>query len=199
MRHRPRPDAGHVAGRPASSRPAGRGPARGRIPIHLAEVYARPRPDPDRAPGGVPGLAETVGTDSGGRPLYGRLLRPEGWRPYADTVPTLQALYAAGVPVAVLSNIGFDIRPLCAQLGFAQYVSAWALSYEVGTRKPDPAIFRHACRALGAEPERTLMVGDTVSTPARSSAGCRALILPWRRPVGAVNGPSPPSVRLALG
>jgi putative hydrolase of the HAD superfamily len=26
--------------------------------------------------------------------------------------------------------------------------------------KPDPELFRHACRVLGSEPERTAMVGD---------------------------------------
>jgi HAD superfamily hydrolase (TIGR01509 family) len=88
---------------------------------------------------------------------------------YADTLPTLQALHGAGVPVAVVSNIGFDIRPLCADLGIADYVSAWVLSYELGRCKPDPAVFLHACLRLGVEPERTLMIGDTLPTRA-----------PWR-------------------
>ncbi len=30
-----------------------------------------------------------------------------------------------------------------------------------GPSKPDPALFRQACAALGVEPEETLMVGDT--------------------------------------
>ena len=162
------------------------GPRPGRVPIHLAEVYADRDLTPTAHRAAYQGLAETVAPDLA-EALYGRLLRPEGWRPYADTIPTLQALYAAGVPVGVLSNIGFDIRPLCAELGFAQYVSAWVLSYEVGTCKPDPAIFRHACRALGAEPERTLMVGDSVADAGAVQAGCRVLVLPASSP-GAING-----------
>ena len=162
------------------------GPRPGRIPVHLAEVYADRDLTPTAHRAAYQGLAETVAPDLA-EALYGRLLRPEGWRPYADTIPTLQALYAAGVPVGVLSNIGFDIRPLCAELGFAQYVSAWVLSYEVGTCKPDPAIFRHACRSLGAEPERTLMVGDSVADAGAVQAGCRVLVLPASGP-GAMNG-----------
>ena len=162
------------------------GPRPSRIPVHLAEVYAHRDLTPHAHRAAYQGLAETVAPDLA-EALYGRLLRAEGWRAYADTIPTLKALYAAGVPVAVLSNIGFDIRPLCAELGFAQYVSAWVLSYEVGTCKPDPAIFRHACRALGADPERTLMVGDAVSDAAAVQAGCRVLILPANGP-GTVNG-----------
>jgi putative hydrolase of the HAD superfamily len=30
----------------------------------------------------------------------------------------------------------------------------------MGMVKPDPEIFRHACRTLGSEPARTAMVGD---------------------------------------
>jgi HAD superfamily hydrolase (TIGR01509 family) len=162
------------------------GPRPGRVPVHLAEVYADRDLTPTAHRAAYQGLAETVAPDLA-EALYGRLLRPEGWRPYADTIPTLQALYAAGVPVGVLSNIGFDIRPLCAELGFAQYVSAWVLSYEVGTCKPDPAIFRYACRSLGAEPEHTLMVGDSVADAGAVQAGCRVLVLPASGP-GAMNG-----------
>jgi HAD superfamily hydrolase (TIGR01509 family) len=162
------------------------GPRPSRIPVHLADVYADRDLTAHAHRATYQGLAETIAPDLA-EALYGRLLRAEGWRAYADTVPTLQALYAAGVPVAVLSNIGFDIRPLCAELGFAQYVSAWVLSCEVGTCKPDPAIFRHACRALGADPERTLMVGDTMADAGAVQAGCRVFVLPAAAP-GAVNG-----------
>ena len=76
---------------------------------------------------------------------------PEGWaavrghrrRPCA-------ALRDAGVQVAVVSNIGFDIRPLFAAWGLADLVDAFALSYEVGRCKPDPAIFRAAPAACSA-------------------------------------------------
>ncbi len=54
------------------------------------------------------------------------------------------------MPVAVVSNIGFDLRPLCAALGFAELVDAFVLSYEVGRCKPDPAIFLQACAAAAA-------------------------------------------------
>jgi HAD superfamily hydrolase (TIGR01509 family) len=162
------------------------GPHPGRIPVHLVDAYADRDLTAAAHRAAYQGLAETVVPDLA-EALYERMLRAEGWRPYVDTIPTLQALYAAGVPVAVLSNIGFDIRPICAELGFAPYVSAWVLSCEVGTCKPDPAIFRHACRVLGAGPERTLMVGDTVADAAAVEAGCRVLILPAGDP-GSVNG-----------
>lgn len=165
------------------------GPRPAKVPPRLAEVYADRDLDTNAHRAAYAGLAETVdaGIEGFADALYDRLLRPEGWRAYADTLPTLKALHEAGVPVAVVSNIGFDIRDLCVALGFAEYVTAWALSYEVGRCKPDPAIFQYACRALGVEPEHTLMVGDTPADAAAVDAGCRVLILP-SAPAGGVNG-----------
>jgi HAD superfamily hydrolase (TIGR01509 family) len=164
------------------------GPKPARVPPHLAEVYADRDLTPHSHRAAYAGLAATV-TDIDGLAdaLYERLLQPAGWRSYADTVPTLAALHAAAVPVAVVSNIGFDIRPLCDELGFAKYVTSWVLSYELGRCKPDPAIFQYACRTLGVEPEHALMVGDTPADAAAVDAGCRVLVLPSGLP-GALNG-----------
>ena len=154
------------------------------MPPHLAEVWADRDLYPHAHRAAYTGLAATVDTGIEGLAdaLYERLLRPEGWLPYADTAPTLRALRAAGVPVAVVSNIGFDIRPLFAAWGLADLVDAFVLSYEVGRCKPDPAIFLRACGVLGVDPERALMVGDTPADAGAVRAGCAALVLPARRP-----------------
>ena len=66
-------------------------------------------------------------------------------------------------------------------------MDAFALSYEVGRTKPDPAIFLRACGMLGVDPERTLMVGDTPADAGAVKAGCAALVLPAAEP-GRPNG-----------
>jgi HAD superfamily hydrolase (TIGR01509 family) len=165
------------------------GPVPHRVPPQLAEHWADRDLYAHSHRAAYTGLAATVPTDVDGLPdaLYDRLLAAEGWLPYADTEPTLRTLHDAGIKVAVVSNIGFDIRPHFAAWGIAALVDAFALSYEVGRLKPDPAIFLRACGMLGVEPERTLMVGDTPADAGAVQAGCAALVLPAAEP-GRPNG-----------
>ncbi|WP_433617161.1 HAD family hydrolase [Dactylosporangium sp. CA-139114] len=162
------------------------GPKPQRVPAHLAEVWADRDLSAHAHRACFTGLAATVDEELA-TPLYDRLLLADGWELYADTVPTLRALRAAGVPVAVVSNIGFDLRELAAELGFADLVDAFVLSYEVGRVKPDPAIFWNACAALRVDPERALMVGDTPADAGAAAAGCSVLVLPESEP-GKVHG-----------
>ncbi|GIF03253.1 HAD family hydrolase [Actinoplanes siamensis] len=156
------------------------GPLPHRVPPHLAEHWADRDLYERSHRAAYTGLASTVHTDVEGLAdaLYDRLLVPEGWLPYPDTEPTLRRLHEAGIKVAVVSNIGFDIRPHFAHWGLSGLVDAFALSYEVGRAKPDPAIFLRACGMLGVDPERTLMVGDTPADAGAVQAGCAALVLP---------------------
>jgi FMN phosphatase YigB (HAD superfamily) len=85
---------------------------------------------------------------------------PAGGHFAEDAAWVLAALKAAGVRVAVLSDIHFDLRPWFAHAGLDQYVDHFVLSYEHGVRKPDPSIFRIALDALGVAPADALMVGD---------------------------------------
>src|SRR5439155_933611 len=100
----------------AAGRPRGRAVPRAAVGRHAhREAYV--------------GLARTVPTDIDGlaEALYERLLVPQGWQVYEHTVATLAELRARDVPVVVVSNIGFDIRPITEALGFHKYVEAYAL------------------------------------------------------------------------
>ncbi len=62
----------------------------------------------------------------------------------------------------------------------AQRLDVAVFSPEVGARKPDAAIFRHALGRLGVSPERALMVGDRLredvgGAAALGMATCQAL------------------------
>ncbi|NLU66084.1 HAD-IA family hydrolase [Streptomyces sp. HNM0574] len=121
----------------------------------------------------VPALAPFAGA------LYEQLRTPAHWLPYADARPVLEELAARGVPMGVVSDVGWDLRPTFAAHGLDGFFTAWVHSCDHATEKPDPYLFRHACGLLGVGPEETLMVGDN---PAKDGgavgAGLRAYVLP---------------------
>jgi HAD superfamily hydrolase (TIGR01509 family) len=109
------------------------------------------------------------------------------WRAFEDTAPVLRELKSRGVRIAVLSNVGIDIRACLTQNGLDESVDQVTLSYEVGVVKPDPAIFAHVLKGLGATGETTLMVGDSARDDVGGAAlGIRTLILPRTR--GPIHG-----------
>ncbi len=92
--------------------------------------------------------------------LYDRHMTPAAWHPYPDTASVLAALHERGVAVGVVSNIGWDPRPVFRAHGLDAYVDTYVLSYEHGVQKPDSRIFTLACERLGLAPREVLMVGD---------------------------------------
>jgi putative hydrolase of the HAD superfamily len=103
--------------------------------------------------------------------LYDRHMSPAAWAPYPDAAEVLRTLRERGVPVGVVSNIGWDLRPVFREHGLDPYVDVYVLSYEHGVQKPDPRLFATACEALGSDPRKTLMVGDD----RRADGGAAAL------------------------
>ncbi|MFI5775807.1 HAD family hydrolase [Nocardia sp. NPDC051570] len=110
--------------------------------------------------------------------LYARSVNPDGWTPYPDTGKVLEGLAARGIPIAVVSNIAFDFRPAFVARGWAPYITAFALSYEIGAMKPDPRIFEWALERVGTR--NALMVGDSAHADgAATEVGCKfALVEP---------------------
>ncbi|WP_433192560.1 HAD family hydrolase [Nocardia sp. CA-107356] len=105
--------------------------------------------------------------------IYDWMVDPLAWTPYPDTGAVLETLAAHDIPVAVVSNIAFDIRPAFAANGWDRLVAAHTLSFEVGAVKPDPRIFLAALDQLGVRPESALMVGDSAEADGGAAvAGC---------------------------
>ncbi|WP_340686934.1 HAD family hydrolase [Amycolatopsis coloradensis] len=104
------------------------------------------------------------------------------WLPYPDTAATLGALRRAGVPVAVVSNTGWDISGSFSEAGLAGLVDAFVLSCDLGLEKPDPRLFETACQKLGVQPADALMVGDDpVRDGGAAAAGVPVYLLPRDR------------------
>ncbi|MET8682497.1 HAD-IA family hydrolase [Streptomyces sp. NPDC004647] len=132
------------------------------MPPHLARLWADRDSSAELHRAAYGGLARTVGLPwpqlYGA--LYDRHMEPAAWAPYQDAAPVLEALRAGGVSVGVVSNIGWDLRPVFRHHGLDGFVDAYALSYEHGVQKPDPRLFHAACEAIEQAPQDVLMVGD---------------------------------------
>lgn len=111
--------------------------------------------------------------------LYDVTVSADAWSAFPDALDTLRALHEAGVPVGVVSDTGFDLRPVLRRTGLLPYVDTVLLSYEHGACKPDVSVFDAACAALGVEPAAVLMVGDNPYTDGGATrAGLTTLLLP---------------------
>lgn len=123
-----------------------------------------------------------------GSAIYEAMHDPLLWRPYANAADTLGRIHSFGVPIAIVSNTGWDVRAVFVAHGLDHLVSAYVLSYEVGAVKPTPAIFHAACDALNVPAADCLMVGDDSRADSGAvAAGLRVLLLPART-CGADNG-----------
>lgn len=144
----------------AGALPGGSSPQR--LPPHLTDLWATRDESKDLHRSAYTALARQVDLPDPGLydALYDRHMTPAAWRPYPDAAEVLRTLRERGVGVAVVSNIGWDPRPVFRAHGLDGWVDAYVLSYEHGVQKPDVRLFRTACEALGQDPGDVLMVGD---------------------------------------
>ena len=77
---------------------------------------------------------------------------------------TLEALYEAGVPMALVCDTGLTpgrvVRRHLDRAGLLEPLAATMFSDEVGVPKPDRRIFHAALRAIDVAPEGAVHVGD---------------------------------------
>lgn len=91
----------------------------------------------------------------------------------------LAGLRATGLDLVVVSNSDGTVEQGLAEQGLRSFFSAVHDSHHVGFEKPDPRIFEHALAEAGADPARTLHVGDIYAADVvgARAAGIHALLL----------------------
>ena len=115
----------------------------------------------------------------------GPVLRPDGrasalWRMVMPGVPqALERLQQQGLTLAVVSNSDGTCAQSLDEAGLLRYLSFVIDSAEVGVEKPDPRIFEIALTRAGADPRRTIYVGDLyhADVVGARGAGLHALLL----------------------
>ena len=101
--------------------------------------------------------------------------------------------------LAVVSN--FDYSPTALAIldagGVRELFSAIVVSDEVGWRKPRPDIFQEALRRTGADPQRTLFVGDRADIDV-VGAQAMGMDVAWINPAGEALPPGikPPTYEI---
>jgi putative hydrolase of the HAD superfamily len=161
----------------AGALPGGAQPER--IPPHLVAAWERRDISAADHRAAYGGLSRTVALPWDLHDvLYDRHMAPAAWAPYPDTERVLRALRDRGLPVAVVSNIGWDLRPVFRAHGLDGLVDAYVLSFEHGVQKPDARLFRIACEALGLPPQNVAMVGDSREADGGAAAlGCPVFLV----------------------
>ncbi|NIM40075.1 MAG: phosphoglycolate phosphatase [Hydrogenophaga sp.] len=100
---------------------------------------------------------------------------------YPGVVEGLQALRDQGLALACVTNkpLGFA-RELLRAKGLAPYFSQVFGGDSFARSKPDPLPLIETCKALGSEPSRTLMVGDSLNDAlAARAAGCPVALVTY--------------------
>ena len=90
----------------------------------------------------------------------------------SEVLSALDTLRNFGIATALVSDAGADDVECWALSPLRTRMGATVFSYEVGVRKPDPRIYRHALESLGVEPHEAIFVGDGGSDEHR---GARAI------------------------
>lgn len=116
----------------------------------------------------------------------------------AANVKLLGALKERGFELGVVSNGCGNVEKLCADFGYAPFLSVVVDSRCVGLFKPDPAIFVHAAERLGRAPREILMVGDSFDRDIRPAKQI-GMKTAWLEGVETRPCPDPALIDLRLG
>jgi FMN phosphatase YigB (HAD superfamily) len=118
------------------------------------------------------GVGERLGT--GDDLLPGRVASRfcEDAREYLNRSGELLALLASRYRLGVVSNFYGNLAAVCRDAGIERHLLAAVDSADVGSCKPDPAIFQAALALLEAGPAESVFIGDS---PARDMAGARGV------------------------
>ena len=125
--------------------------------------------------------------DAALRPLIERLIayyfeiETERVQLFPGVAPTIERLRDAGVALAVCTNRGErSTRRLLAHFAIDRHIDAVLAGDMVARIKPHPGHVEEALAALGARPDRAVMVGDSAAdVDSAQGAGVAAIVMAY--------------------
>ncbi|HKC43007.1 MAG TPA: phosphoglycolate phosphatase [Burkholderiales bacterium] len=102
-------------------------------------------------------------------------------RPFEGVVEGLERMRWLGLALGCVTNkAGRFTQDLLARTGLARFFDCVVSGDTVARRKPDPLPLLHACNRLGARPDDTLVIGDSLNdVQAARAAGCAIWCVPY--------------------
>jgi HAD superfamily hydrolase (TIGR01549 family) len=93
-----------------------------------------------------------------------------------DVRPTLELLRGR-YRLGIVANQPSEVRSAMHRDGLETFFEIWAVSDDLGVRKPDPRLFEMALEVARSEPDQAVMVGDRLDYDVRpaKAAGMRAV------------------------
>jgi putative hydrolase of the HAD superfamily len=146
------------------------------VGLHWERSWAAGRHLPPRE--AAEALVRALGVEGAARELVAEAFLGAGREVELELAPDigacLEGLGERGVRLGIVCDVGFSggelLRELLAGEGLLGHFSGWAFSDEVGYYKPSPQIFEASLRALEAQPEVALHVGDLRRTDVAGAA-----------------------------
>lgn len=120
--------------------------------------------------------------------FFEKILRDEGIAPYPGSLALLDALAAAGTPVAVVSsskNAEEVLRVAGIRDRFPVVMDGVVAERDELASKPAPDVFAEAARMLGVDPAQSVAVEDALSGVQSAVAAGYGLVIGVDRGVGA--------------
>lgn len=105
------------------------------------------------------------------------------WRAVPGAMAVLTALHARGIQIGIVTNnIASEQRQKMRLCGMGPLVNVLITSEEIGSQKPEPAIFQAALDAMKLRSSECVMVGDVWATDIAGAiaSGIRPIWYNWR-------------------
>jgi putative hydrolase of the HAD superfamily len=139
-------------------------------------------------------VGENTNGDRSGRVASGFL--SEAAATFERNRPVLQTL-SERYQLGIVANFYGNLEAVCQSAGLHSFFEAMVDSSCVGAEKPDPAIFRAALERLGATPEKTIFIGDSLRRD-RDGAQQMGMRFIWVAPQAVQAGQPEPQAQPAV-
>jgi HAD superfamily hydrolase (TIGR01662 family) len=131
--------------------------------------------------------------DACSREIYDAWAACQHFEMYDDVRTVLRQLATSGIRIGLISNTQRCLTSFQSHFDLEGLIAGTVSSFEHGYMKPHPSIFTAALNRIGARPDESVMVGDSIRQDIEGAlrAGMRAILLH--------RGDTPPSRASELG